>query len=347
MKRVGGMGLSRKNNKNYIINYENSIQKSNQFSMAKMSHGLSLNQMQLFAFAIYSTQKDGTTNFQKAEFENKFSLDYKTSHAKEDVKKLYELGFSVEDLESDYFEYQRVFQKMSYDKGTFEFKWAEDVIPHILYLKEKHTTIDLTVTSKFKSAFSWSLYDYLKSHYGYWHKELSKIEMMKLFGVEDKKTYLNNTGRFKTTVLDVALKELNQFTELEVWSIDKKKGRAIIGFDLHWSIASKQESAATEKQLKEITTIIEVVESDMWNYLEVLDDMDIEKLQLMNVIQKVLKCRLEVTTTLTSTKAKEILLRLKGHLRSLESQLENARRKKEIGSCPKYVPFYNWLDERE
>lgn len=42
----------RKNNKLHTINFENSIKKSNQLSMAKLSQGLSLNQLQLLYFAI-------------------------------------------------------------------------------------------------------------------------------------------------------------------------------------------------------------------------------------------------------------------------------------------------------
>lgn len=39
---------------------------------------------------------------------------------------------------------------------------------------------------------------------------------MKLFGVEYVKSYQNNTGLFKNKVLDVAIKEINRLTELEV-----------------------------------------------------------------------------------------------------------------------------------
>ncbi|ODV56441.1 RepB family plasmid replication initiator protein [Lysinibacillus fusiformis] len=148
--------------------------------------------------------------------------------------------------------------------------------------------------------------------------------MLKLFSVEGVSSY-KDSAQFKRGVLDVAIRKFNQYTELESWYVEKKKGRAIVGFDLHWSVASKQETAATENQLKEITTIIDAVEADMWNYLEELGEMDLEKLHLMNIIQKVLKCRVEVTTTLTSTKANEILQRLKGHLCSLQSQLDDAR----------------------
>lgn len=61
------------------------------------------------------------------------------------------------------------------------------MIPHILELKEKYIITDLTITSQFKSGFSWTLYEYLKAHYGYWHKPISKEALMRLFGVENKR----------------------------------------------------------------------------------------------------------------------------------------------------------------
>lgn len=44
---------------------------------------------------------------------------------------------------------------------------------------------------------------------------------MNLFAVEDKKTYQKNTNRFKKSVLDVAIGEINKYTELEVWYTTK------------------------------------------------------------------------------------------------------------------------------
>src|SRR5690625_6925773 len=86
--------------------------------MAKLSHGLSLNQMQLLAYAIYCTQQDGKTNFIKADMEKKFNIEkYQTVHAKEDARRLIDLKFSTEDLENDAFDFWNVFQKISYKSG--------------------------------------------------------------------------------------------------------------------------------------------------------------------------------------------------------------------------------------
>ena len=123
------------------------------------------------------------------------------------------------------------------------------MVPHILELKEKYISTDLTITAEFKSGLSWILYDFLKAHYGYWHKPISKVGLMKLFGVEEKKTYQRNASLFKKYVLDVAIGEINEYTELEVRYKEEKKGRSIVGFDLIWS-NGKTVASATKNQIE-------------------------------------------------------------------------------------------------
>src|SRR5699024_11583477 len=71
----------------------------------------------------------------------------------------------------------------------------------ILDLKNKYVLTDLTVTANFKSGFSWTLYDYLRGLYGAWYISLSKEALMKLFGVEEKKSYQNNRSEEHTSEL--------------------------------------------------------------------------------------------------------------------------------------------------
>ena len=219
--------MTRKNGKSIVIS-DTSIKKSNEISMAKLNKGLTLNQMQLLSYAIFSTQKNGATVFHKADFEKQFKIDeYRTNHAKVDSERLLDLKVSTVDLANDCFEFLNVFTRMTYKKGTFLFKWNEEFIPHILDLKNRYIINDLTVTANFKSSFSWVLYEHLKALYGYWHKQFTKDELMGLFNVEEVKSYQTNTSLFKTKVLDVAIEEINQYTELEISYTEMKKGRAI------------------------------------------------------------------------------------------------------------------------
>jgi plasmid replication initiation protein len=326
----------RKNEKKALTNYENSIKKSNELSMAKLNQGLTLNQMQLLAYAIYSTQQDGKTEFNKAAFEEKFGIEkYQTRHAKEDAQRLLDLKFSIEDLENNYFEYYNVFQSIKYDNGLFRFKWTEDMVPHILELKEKYITTDLTITSQFKSGFSWTLYEYLKAHYGYWHKPISKEALMRLFGVENKKTYQNNTGRFKNTVLDVAIAEINQYTELNVWYVEEKQGRTIVGFDLQWSTGEKLDGA-TKKQIKELKTILNAIHEDMFKYINLQNGENRQAAIEIVRDSEAMLIYTEEPICITKDHAERLIMNANWMLRELERLLEADKNSK--------LPFYNWLE---
>lgn len=329
----------RKNTKNQMISYENSIRKSNELSMAKLNQGLSLNQMQLLAFSIYSTQQNGMTEFNKADFEKKFNLTkYNTNDAKKDADKIISVKFSTEDLENERFSFWNVFMGMEYEKGHFKFEWNPKMIPHILELKEKYITTDLTIASKFRSSFSWTLYDYINAHYGYWHKPISKESLMKLFGVEKTKTYLENTGRFKKSVLDVAIQEVNEHTELEVWYKDEKEGRSIVGFDLIWSNGEKLTSA-TKKQIKELKSILDIILDDMFKYINLNDEKNRRRaIDLIRATEE-MKIYLDEPICITKEKADLSIQLANQNLQELEQLLEMERNPK--------PQFYNWLEERE
>lgn len=331
--------MARVNSKKQLFDYDNSIKKSNELSMAKLSSGLSLNQMQLLAFAIYCTQQDGKTEFIKAEFEKKFGIEkYQTIHARDDAKRLIDLKFSTEDLDNDSFEFWNVFQGIRYKEGLFSFKWSEDMIPHILELKEKYVATDLMITAQFKSGFTWTLYDYLRAHYGYWHKVISKEELMKLFGVEDRKTYQNNTSKFKGTVLDVAINEINTYTELEVRYNEEKKGRRIVGFDLIWSTGQKIKSA-TERQIKELKAITDLIFTDMYEFMDLNDSNN--RNEAINIIKESEKLRihLDEPISITSEMAGKLIFDANNNLRTLVNMLKKESNGRDLSV------YYNWLKE--
>lgn len=330
--------MVRRNSKNNVIDYKNTIQKSNELSMAKLNQGLKLNQMQLLAYAIYSTQQDGKTEFKKVDFERKFEIKkYQTIQAKEDSRKLLKLDFSIEDLENDFFEFWNVFQSIRYSDGFFTFKWTDDMIPHILELKT-FSLIDLTITSKFSSSFSWTLYEYLKGHFGNWYKEISKEGIMKLFNVEDRVTYQNNTNRLKNSVLDVAIEEINEYTELEVWYTEKKIGNKITSFVLHWS-SGKNVKSATEKQVTLLQEIHKEVNNKMMDYMMLKDNDHLS--QARNYIVKVNDMKLELDKGLSIKKADDFIKDSLFYYDSLENLLELN------GNVRDKSLYYNWLEEDE
>ena len=329
--------MVRHNEKKQLTIYENSIKKSNELSMAKLNQGLTLNQMQLLAFAIFSTQQNGATEFHKSDFEKKFDLTkYNTVDARKDASKLSRLQFSIEDLENDYFEYWNFFSGIRYKEGLFTFKWTEELIPHILELKEKYITADLTITAKFKSSFSWTLYDYLKAHYGYWHRPLKKEELMKLFGVDDKKSYQSNTSLFKKKVLDVAVNEINEHTELEVRYKEETKGRNIVGFDLIWS-NGRTVASATKRQINELKAILDIVFEDVFKFVNLKNDENREQAIEMVRVMEQMKVHTEDPIRITKEKADTLIQQANWNLRKLNRFLKDDGKEK--------LPFYNWLEK--
>lgn len=247
------------NQKVIHIHKVDTIKKSNEFSTARLNRGLTLNQMQLLSYAIFATQRDGTakSQFIKADFEKRFGiLKYQTSQAASDSQKILSIQAGFYNSKANKFQYINVFTEMEYDNGKFTFIWNDKIAPHILELKDRYVLTDLKITSKFKSGFSWVLYDFLRGHYGNFYINIDKTALLEVFGVSKKKSYVNNTGKFKQSVLDVAIEEINEFTELEVEYEDIKTGRAITGFTLKWS-TGKQVTLASKEQVRHLSILIE------------------------------------------------------------------------------------------
>ena len=343
----GGGGM-RRNNKSIISSQEDTIQKSNELALAKLNKGLTLNQMQLLAFAIFSTQKNGKTEFRKHEFEKKFELvDYKTERAKEDSEKLYDLKTSIVVLENEHFEFNHVFDNMVYKNGLFVFQWKSYIIPHILELKEKYISVDLTITSKFRSGYSWTLYEVLKAHYGYWYKTYAKEELFKLFGVEGVKTYEGNTAEFRRNVLDKAISEVNKYTEYDVRYECKKKGRSIVAFDIIWTVGGTLQKA-TGKQTSDIQRIIDAVFEDTFKYVNLKNDMHRERAITINRELEGMKAIVSDNGGITKEYATELYKKAEASLKELEYMLDYNRAAEQTQTeSTNKVEFYNWLEEEK
>src|SRR5699024_5479133 len=170
--------MVRVNKKNISVNEDNIVKKSNELSLAEMNKGLSLVQMQLFAYAIYTTQKNGVTTFHKSDFEKQFNLSkLNTIDAYRDSDVIMDLKLSSTNLNKKEFSKKNVFMEMNYKNGLFSFKWNPDLVDDILDLKEKYIVTDLSIAMQFKSYYSWRLYEHVKARFGHWFIKVTKDEL--------------------------------------------------------------------------------------------------------------------------------------------------------------------------
>lgn len=117
--------------------------------------------------------------------------------------------------------------------GIVQVKIDEDMAPYLFDLGKQFTAYQLRNILGMKSAYSIRLYEVLKS-YEFRKKIEFKLDDLKhLFDVEDIKSY-EKYSIFRQKVLDVAVKEINELTDIDVSYKTEKIGNkvAVIIFNI-------------------------------------------------------------------------------------------------------------------
>lgn len=122
-------------------------------------------------------------------------------------------------------------QKVGYTEslGLLHFQFTDDVVILIANSKEYFTSYYLSQTIDFTSTYATRLFELLMKWESVGH--IPFIEMEKLRGQlgVDKKQY-KIISNFKLRVLDVAVEQVNQFSDYQIKYEQHKRGRTITGF---------------------------------------------------------------------------------------------------------------------
>jgi plasmid replication initiation protein len=114
---------------------------------------------------------------------------------------------------------------LDYDANTIILRLDEDLLPFLIGVGERFTKYELFWILKMTSGYSIRIYELLKSEEWKQTPVLYKTEELKrLLGVEGK--YKNN-GDFVRKAVDIAVKEINNLTDMKVRYKKITKGRAI------------------------------------------------------------------------------------------------------------------------
>jgi len=138
---------------------------------------------------------------------------------------------------------------MSKNSGTVKIKISDMIKPYLLFLRERYTQYELLYTLAMKSQYSIRLYELLKSY---------EYQRTKAFDISELKIRLSaeNYERFpdfKRKVLDIAIGEINSFTDIEISYAATKQGRRFA--KIEFSIRPKKdigEKAAAWEAIGEI-----------------------------------------------------------------------------------------------
>lgn len=116
--------------------------------------------------------------------------------------------------------------------GLIRIRLDEDMKPYLLQLKENFTRYELIYTLYFKSKYSIRLYELCKSIHYRELEEYRRIftvdELKKILGGETYEQYRD----FKRRVLDVAVNEINNYSDKIISYETIKKGKAVVAIEL-------------------------------------------------------------------------------------------------------------------
>lgn len=182
--------------------------------------------------AAYMALKEATTGL----FERQFTYEQLTKRGNVEVVK------------------SRWVSQVSYieQEGTVSIVFAPSIVPLITRLEKEFTRYDLEQVSGLKSTYAVRLYELLIS----WRRtgktpEIELATLRERLGVEDGE-YVDMQN-FKRRALDVAIKQINEHTDIVAEYEQHKRGRTITGFSFTFTLKNPNRDPNTIDLLTGIT----------------------------------------------------------------------------------------------
>jgi plasmid replication initiation protein len=220
-------------------------------ALINASYNLEVTEQRLILLAIIGARETGqgvdsdSKLFIKAiEYTNQFSTDISTSYEvlKSGAENLFNRYFSYkyqDDNKGEIVVKSRWVSQIGYiaDKGELFITFAPAVVPFITRLEEQFTSYQLKQVAQLKSKYAIRLYEILIAWREVGKCTIKLDDLRFRLGVEDNE-YVRMSD-FKIRVLDTAIKQINEYTDISVQYDQQKSGRVITGFIFKFKI--KQE----------------------------------------------------------------------------------------------------------
>lgn len=112
-------------------------------------------------------------------------------------------------------------------EGRVWIRLDEDLLPHILGLREQFTKYRIRDVYQFSSAHTWRVYELLRQYKDIGRRELEVDELKQKLGVLGRYSVLAD---LRKRVIDPAVDEINSTSDIFVQYDQKKRGRRIVAF---------------------------------------------------------------------------------------------------------------------
>lgn len=223
------------------------VVKSNELNAA--GYTINLVAQRIVLLAIIEARKQcsmidvgGVLRISALDYQKHFDCDKSTSYTslKSACESLYQAEFvwnSKDEKGIKKINKSRFVQRASYSEGGgyIEVMFGSDVVPLITRLSEQYTEYELEQIKDLNSIYALRIFELLMQWSGKGVTPVVKLDDLRArLGIEEDQYKL--MSNFKKRVLDFAIKEINDNTNVTVEYSQEKQGRIIIGFIFKFKI---------------------------------------------------------------------------------------------------------------
>lgn len=137
--------------------------------------------------------------------------------------------------------------------GQVELKFSPETVPLVVGLSENFTKYEIEQVSRLSSQYALRLYEILAQWRAKGKLSVKLDELRFKFGLLDNE--YPRMDNFKRKVLDMAVNEINEYTDLSVSYEQHKQGRVIIGFTFTIKQKTKSKKSKSHDQERDPNTI--------------------------------------------------------------------------------------------
>ena len=234
-------------------------------SLINASYNLEVTEQRLILLSIINARETGKgitaeskLEIHASDYMNHFDVDKSAAYEalKGAVNNLFNRQFSFKEQKDDGTEFvvkSRWVSQIGYadEHATLQIIFAPAVVPLITRLEQHFTSYQLKQVQQLTSKYAIRLYEILIA----W-KSVGKTPVLEIndlrfkLGIEDSE--YKRMSDFKARALEPAIKQINEFTDIQAEYVQHKSGRTITGFEFKFKLKNQP---SKEKNAKDQNTI--------------------------------------------------------------------------------------------
>ena len=253
-------------------------------ALINASYNLDLAEQRLILLAILEARESNTPSnhdltIHAESYINHFNVHRNTAYKvlKDACKNLFERRFSYQKLTAKgnlENVMSRWVQRVSYveNEALVRIRFSDDVVPLITNLEKHFTSYELKQVSSLTSAYAIRLYELLIA----W-RSTGKVSMLETKELRSRLGVLDTEHQrmesFKRRVLEPAIQQINDHTDIKAEYEQHKRGRSIIGFSFSFKQKSKPKTVKEERDPNTPDFFIKMTDSQRHLFANKMSEM--------------------------------------------------------------------------